>query len=86
MKEKKTTPVCCEEPNLEAIVCPTAQFEHASLYVVREKLHVDGAGAFVDRRRLPDHQAAVVDGGFCHQSHFIVTVCAVKNTILEMTL
>lgn len=63
--------------HLEAVIGPRAELEDAGLYVVGEKLDVDGARGFVDGWRLPEHPPIGVDCRLCHQRHFVVAVCAV---------
>ena len=50
--------------NLESVVCPAAELEHARLLVEGEVLDIDLATGFVDGRRLPLDQPAVIHGGF----------------------
>lgn len=60
--------------DLEPVVCPTAELEHARLLVEREILDIDLATRFVNGRRLPLNQPAVVHGGFGRQRHLKVAV------------
>lgn len=62
-----------------AIVTPRAELHEASLLIKREVFHVDLAEGLVNGRWLPYNLAVVMENGFRHDRHFVVTVSAVTN-------
>ena len=60
--------------DLESVVCPTAKLEHARLFIEWEILDIDLATRFIDGRRLPLNQPAIVHGGFGRQRHLKVAI------------
>ena len=65
--------------HLETVVGPRTELEDAGLFVEWKVLDVDLAAGFVDGRRFPFDQSAVIHGGFGRQRHFEIAVGATFN-------
>lgn len=65
---------------LEAVICPTTEFEDAGLLVERKILDVDLARRLVYGRRLPLDQTLVIDGGLGGQGYLKVAVRAAMQS------
>lgn len=62
---------------LEAVVRPGAELHEAGLLVEREVPYIDFARGFEDGRRCPHYFSVVVQDGFGHCRHHVLSVSAV---------
>ncbi len=67
-----------------SVISPGTELHVALLLIKGEELDVDLAGGLIDGGRVPGHFARVVQDGFSHYGHLVVSVRAVEKSEIKI--